>query len=208
MAFPAEEHRIFVTGDVLEPDEVNDIEAAIVRMAGLGQVDAPLQVNAGLIVPDGQVIELGDAPWSSLRHDEEESRVLPYSLCTYGPLDDSDIFIDDDGWIDVVSGTLTLHIPIGLVVPRGVRLQFVNFRHRRHTANTWTVELKSRDSSGVVTVIDTEVSSTANTDETELILNAGDLEIVQDTQYYLVAVGTGTGLRYISSRPRWTNPPP
>lgn len=218
MALPTSRPRTYSAGDPVEPDDLNDIFDQIIRLMGDGILDVPLlaggriNANAGLYLPDGQYIELGDAPNQSLRFSELEPVMLPYSACQWSPSNDTELLLHaTDGYIvtSAPAVAVRLHIPL-LGFPYRGFLQNVYVSIRRNTGGTWTASLRKRTIGGVVTVIDTAVSSVATNDDDVLLMGGLDEEYADfDTTYFLTLTSTAvSNLRYYHTLFEWNRPLP
>lgn len=212
MAFPAEEHRIFVLGDVLEPDEVNDIEAAIVRMAGLGQFDVPIVPNAGIDLAAGESIRLAAGPRTQLYFEAVEEIVIPAHSMQWTPADDADVFLDGSGGAGggLLSFTGVGRVMAGIILPRGVFVTQISLLYRRHASDTFTAVFRGRNPIGAaITDHATEVTPTGAASDQFLVLTpAAPVEIESGFMYWLSMLSSGSGPGIYSAMVKFNRPAP
>lgn len=207
MALPVSRPRTYSLGDPVEPDDLNSIFDEIVRLMGDGELDVELQANEGIVIPSTKPLELGGSLRAQLYHTGWDRVMQPYSECIWAPSDDGDILIDPtDGFISAVSGSLRLHVP--LRVPAAVTLQQILVRHRQHASATVTAVLRQKTAAGVVTDLTTEVSSAGSALAYLTLETGGPWLLLEDVQYYLTIVLSGSGVEYHHTRPYWNKPPP
>lgn len=210
MSLPTSRNRTYTPGVTpVSGADLNDVQDQIIHLMGDGELDVPLQANQGIVVPNGERIELGGTLRNGLMFTGVENLIIPYAAAIWTPADDADVLVDaTDGYISAL-GVTRLHVPIILMA--GNVITAVNVWYRRSTTDTWTAKLWERLILGaVVTELATATSATGSATDLALALNpASPHEVDEGAQYYVtVASSGGGGLRYYQTQVQFNRPPP
>ncbi len=212
MALPTSRNTTYAPGTQLKSADLNDIQDKIIHLAGDGQMDFPLSVNAGLDVPSGESIRLEASPRTQLYFEGEEQIVIPFCAVIWSPTDDGDMLLDGSGGASggraEFAGVARFMVPI--MLPRNMFITSITILYRRDPSNTFTAVFRGRNPIGaVITDHATGTTGTGAASDQFLVLTPGSpVEIEDGFEYWLSMLSDGAGPCFYSATVKYTHPAP